>query len=117
MTNFLKVNRDLAIRTPEEATSLQRAVNFNKANVSLFFDKLANVRDLYGFTAANIWNLDETSVTTVQRVGKVIAEKGTKQVGGITSAEKGVLVTVCVAVSAIGNSIPPMFIFQREVEI
>lgn len=113
LTNFLKVNKDLSIRTPE-ATSLQRAINFNKTNVSAFFDKLGEVRDRYGFTTANIWNLDETGVTTVQRVGKVVAQKGTKQVGGITSSERGVLVTLCVAVSAIGNSIPPMFVFPRK---
>ena len=72
MTIFIKKNRDLSIRTPEP-TSLQRATNFNKIIVSLFFDKLAQVRDKYNFTAAQIWNLDETEVTTVQKVGKVIA--------------------------------------------
>lgn len=113
LTNFLKKNRELSIRTPEP-TSLQRATNFNKVNVSLFFDKLAYVRDKYGFTASQIWNLDETGVTTVQKVSKVIAVKGTKQVGGITSSERGVLVTLCAAVSAIGNSIPPMFLFPRK---
>lgn len=113
LTIFIKKNRDLSIRTPEP-TSLQRATNFNKTNVSLFFDKLAHVRDKYNFTAAQIWNVDETGVTTVQKVGKVIAEKGTKQVGGITSCERGVLVTVCVAVSAVGNATPPMFLFPRK---
>lgn len=93
---------------------MQRATNFNRINVSIFFDKLASVRDRYSFTAAQIWNLDETGVTTVQRVSKIIAEKGTKQVGGITSSERGVLVTVCVAVSAIGNCTPPMFLFPRK---
>lgn len=103
----------MSIRTPE-ATSLQRATNFNKINVSLFFDKLASVRDKHGFAAAQIWNLDETGVTTVQKVSKVIATKGTKQVGGITSSERGVLVTVCDAVNAIGNCIPPIFLFPRK---
>ena len=33
--------------------------------------------------------------------------------GFITSAERGTLVTICCAVSAIGNSIPPFFVFLR----
>lgn len=113
LTIFLKRNPTLSIRTPEP-TSLQRACGFNKASVSLFFDKLAQVRDRYKFDATTIWNLDETGVTTVQKIGKVIAEKGTKQVGGITSSERGVLVTVCVAVGASGTFIPPMFLFPRK---
>ena len=32
----------------------------------------------------------------------------------MTSGEKGSLVTMCDAVSAIGNSVPPMFIFPRQ---
>ena len=34
--------------------------------------------------------------------------------GAITSAERGQLVTICVAVSATGNTVPPMFIFPRK---
>ncbi|XP_065685203.1 uncharacterized protein LOC136097099 [Hydra vulgaris] len=44
---------------------------------------------------------------------KVIAGKGSKQVGGITSAERGTLVTVCCASNAIRNFIPPLFVFPR----
>lgn len=33
--------------------------------------------------------------------------------GAITSQEHGTLVTVTVAINALGNSIPPMFIFPR----
>ena len=42
-----------------------------------------------------------------------MASKGTKQVGAITSAERGTLVTVAVAVSASGTLVPPMFVFPR----
>lgn len=57
--------------------------------------------------------MDETGVTTVQKPNRVIAGRGFKQIGRITSAERGALVTMAVAVSAAGNSIPPFFVFPR----
>jgi len=66
-----------------------------------------------GFGPDQIWNVDETGVTTVQRPVKVLAEKGAKQVGSIVSQERGQLVTVCCAVNALGNHMPPFFVFPR----
>ncbi|XP_047135156.1 uncharacterized protein LOC124812472 [Hydra vulgaris] len=57
--------------------------------------------------------MDETGITTVQTPDHIVARKGFKQIGRVTSAERGNLVTVAVAVSASGNSIPPFFIFPR----
>lgn len=39
---------------------------------------------------------------------------GVKQVGKITSGERGELVTACCAVNALGNHIPPYMIFPRK---
>ena len=44
---------------------------------------------------------------------KVLAGRGSKQVGRITSVERGILVTAYCASNAIGYSIPPLFIFSR----
>ena len=66
-----------------------------------------------GFGPESIWNVDETGVTTVQRPVKVLAEKGAKQVGSVVSQERGILVTVCCGINAIGNHIPPFFVFPR----
>ena len=50
-------------------------------------------------------------MSTVQKLSKVIAQKGLKQVGKISNAKKGK--TVC-AMNAVGAFIPPLFIFPRK---
>ena len=59
-----------------------------------------------GVSGARILNLDETGFTTVQKPGKIIAGKGDKQVGKVTSGERGELVTMCVAVTGTGSFLP-----------
>ena len=64
-----------------------------------------------------LYNADKTGCTTVQSVrnAKVIACRNEKQVGKLTSGERGVLATVLYAVNAAGNSIPPMLVFPRVI--
>ena len=109
--SFSKRQR-LSIRTPE-ATSCGRASAFNKYNTDRFFDNLAHIQDQYSFTPQQIYNLDETGCTTVQTPGAVVAELGCKQVGSVTSAERGQLVTAVYTVRADGCTLPPMLIFPR----
>ena len=109
---FLRQQSSLSLRLPE-ATSLARSIAFNKSNVQLFFYNLKEVLERNSYQSHQIWNLDETGITTVQRPPKVIAEKGAKQVGQITSFEQGTLVTMCCCVNAVGQSIPPAYIFPR----
>nr|KAI8769882.1 jerky protein homolog-like [Biomphalaria glabrata] len=45
---------------------------------------------------------------------KIIGSKGTRQVGRVTSAERGQTVTVLCAMNAAGTYIPPIFIFPRK---
>lgn len=60
-----------------------------------------------------IYNLDQTSTSTVQLPQKVLAPKG-RSICKVTSGERGVLVTTCCIVSASGQAIPPAMVFPRK---
>jgi len=49
----------------------------------------------------------------VQWPSKVIARKGAKQIGALTSGERGQLVIVELAVNAFANTVPPMLVYTR----
>ncbi|KAF2895778.1 hypothetical protein ILUMI_10395 [Ignelater luminosus] len=110
--NFLK-RTNLAIRQPE-ATSLARCTSCNKYNISRFFEKLGDIYQRCNLEPYRIWNMDETGVNTVLCLNKIVATKGTKQVGAVASAERGEQVTAAAAVNAQGLAMPPMILFPRK---
>jgi len=109
---FLKRNSAISLRSPEP-TSIARAAGFNKKSVHHFLQLLQQSYTEYPYGPGQIFNMDETGLTTVQKPQKILAKKGKHQVGALTSAERGVNTTVVCCVSAAGQYVPPMIIFKR----
>ncbi|XP_046685495.1 uncharacterized protein LOC124371207 [Homalodisca vitripennis] len=96
-------------------TSFSRANGFNREAIGKFFDILEAEYDKHNFTADRVYNVDETGLTVVQsKIPHVVGLRGKRQVGVITAAERGSLVTVICCMSAGGSFIPPMMIFPRK---
>lgn len=108
----MKRNKDLSLRKPE-STSLFRGTGFNKSRVEEFFQNFTAILEKHKFTAQQIFNLDETGITTVMKPVKVVSSKGKKQVGQVASGERGELVTFVGIVNATGSTVPPVFIYPR----
>lgn len=108
---FLKRHCDLSLRKPK-ATSGARAMGFIKVAVSNFFTLLNKILDKHKIDATGIYNCDETGISVVSKqFSKPIATKGQRQVGVLTSAERGTTVTVEICCSTAGSYMPPMLIF------
>lgn len=111
---FMRRHPKLSIRSPE-ATSAARARGFNRVTAVEFLSLLKQIQDKNHFSPTRIFNDDKTGLTTVQgKPSKILALRGRKQVGSLTSAERGQFCTVEICKSTAAQFIPPLIIFPRQ---
>ena len=103
---------NLGLRTPE-GMSIARAVAFNRASVNSFFEAYTSAMEKYSFTPDRIYNLDETSLSTVMKPVKVVCERGAPVASQI-SRERGATMTFVGIINAAGHYLPPVFIIPRK---
>lgn len=107
-------NQKLSLRTPT-GTSVARVKGFNRESVGKFFDLYEEALEAHNYPPSRIFNVDETGLTVVQsKLPKILALKGKRQIGSMTSAERGSLITIVVSMSPSGIFIPPLMIFPRK---
>lgn len=110
---FLNRHPNLKLRSPEP-TSLARAMGFNRPSVEKFFSLITETMEKHKIPPERIYNVDETGIMTVpKKRSKCLSLRGKRQVGCLSSAERGVLVSVEICMSASGAFMPPSFIFPR----
>lgn len=113
LQSFLDRNSELSIRQAE-GLSLARAHGMNREDVNHFFTLLEQTMTEHNLfdKPSHIFNMDETGVQLINKPGKVITSKGSKDVHVLTAKEKGENVTVIACCSADGKFTPPTLILK-----
>lgn len=113
--HFMNRHKHVLTILKPTATSLSRANGFNAEAVNQFFDILEAEYAKHNYPADSVFNVDETGISVVQsKIPRVIGLRGKRQVGAMSAAERGSLVTVVCSMSAGGTFIPPLLIFPRK---
>lgn len=113
LSSFM-TKHQFSIRKPE-ATSIARAMGFNKPSVDMFFSIIKELRDKHKFPASSIYNADESGLSTVpNKLPLVISPKGSRRVSKVVSGERGRNVTIICCISATGFYLPPLLVFARK---
>ena len=110
--SFMQRHPNLTLKSPE-GMSIARIASFNKVNVATFFTAYTSAMEKYEFTPDRIFNVDESSISTVVKPVKVLCESGQPVAAQITR-ERGASMTFVGIINAAGQFLPPVFIIGRK---
>lgn len=112
--HFLRRHREKLANRKSTGISHARTGDFNRERVKNFYDKLETEYLKHNYPPDRVWNVDEIGLSVVQsKTPQVVGLKGKRQIGALTAAERGFLVTVICSMSAGGSYVPPMLIYPR----
>ena len=106
---FMKRHPEISVQL-QEGTLINCATAFNKIAVKKCFN---NLEPFLAIDPSRIYNVDETGISTVARLSKILAKRGKVRGSVDTSGERETNTTVVCCMSATGSFVPPMFIFKR----
>ncbi|XP_063243011.1 uncharacterized protein LOC134542569 isoform X1 [Bacillus rossius redtenbacheri] len=113
--HFMSRHKESISILKPSATSSARANGFNREAVNTFYDLLEAEFQINNYSADRVFNVDESGISVVQsKVSEVVGLRGKRQIGALTAAERGSLVTCIFSMNASGLHIPPMLIFPRK---
>lgn len=110
---FLKHNPRLSHHKPEGVT-LNRVFGLNKTSVDRYFDNLQSLLEKHNFEPHQIYNCNESSLTCVRKLVKVVAPKSKRVVSSTTSDKRGQTTTIVNCCSASGDNAPPIMIYKKK---
>lgn len=113
--SFLRRHPELSIRKAE-GLSMARGRGLTREAANHFYNLLEteiNLRNLQD-KPQSIFNVDESGIQLINKVGKVVAKKGAKVVNKITTGEKGETVSLVACCSAEGRFLPPSLIYKGK---
>ena len=110
---FIKRWPDIKVVRPQKL-SISRAKSASRETLDKYYKELGTVLTTNGLKdkPQNIFNIDETGVTSEHSPPKIICDKNIKP-QNITSARSST-VTIIAAGNALGNSVPPYYVFPGQ---
>ncbi|XP_022169437.1 uncharacterized protein LOC111033144 [Myzus persicae] len=112
ITDYLKRNPSVSSYLAK-VTKISRANHFNPANFKHFMDKYESILLKYKFQAHDVYNMDEIKITYFQKTRKIVASRGNKLNIKAIKSGKSSSITMCLAINAAGNVIPPMYTISK----
>lgn len=109
LTKFLQRNPEVTVKKPRKL-EMSRARHVTEQTIIKYFEELDVILKTHNLQPHKIFNIDETGLTVDHKPLNVVGPVN-EAVPAITSGE-GVTTTLIGCCSAIGQSVPPFFVFK-----